>query len=73
MIREQGLAVEDKLATLEVVVKGPFAAAHMQQDLLCFPRRVMVLYFQLGIQEGTGSNLVCLVAHLDAEDLMFVD
>lgn len=65
--------MEDKLATLEVVVKGPFAAAHMQQDLLCFPQRAKVLYFQLGIQEGTGSNLVCLAAHLGVEDLRFVD
>ena len=73
MIREQGLAAEDKLATLEVVAKEPFAAAHMQQDLLCFPRRAMVLYFQLVIQEETGNNLVCFVAHLGVEDLKSVD
>jgi hypothetical protein len=65
--------VEDKLATLEVAAKEPFAAAHMQQDLLCFPRQAMVLYFRPGIQEETGSNLECLVAHLGVGDLKFVD
>lgn len=72
MIREQDLA-EDKLAILEVVATEPFAAVHMQQDLLCFLQRAMALYFQLAIQEETDSNPEYFVAHLGAEDPKFVD
>lgn len=72
MIREQGLA-EDKLAILEVVAMEPFAAVHMQQDLLYFLQRAMALYSRLAIQEETDSNLEYFVAHPGVGDLKFVD
>jgi hypothetical protein len=72
-IPERVLAAEDKLVTLVVVAREPFAAERMRQDWLCYPRLAMVLYFRPATQEATDSNLVSIVAHLGVEDREFVD